>query len=457
MDISSIAEKTVNKAVKLGASMAEASVFNIENYLTRYTKNMIHQNVTSRTNYLNLVLVVDGNKLGSTGINSLDEGSLDLAVERALKIAKVSSPDPEFKSMVTPKPVKPLPEIYNKATAQVSAEDRAEAVKRIIEKALDYDKKVKWSAGSYSTQVMGFALANSLDVSLETKTTKANIEVNTRAGEDEVQGAGYASENAIDINQVDFEELAVSAAKDAVNSINPQTLPIGEYEAVLPPAAVSTFTGFIGMLGFSAKAYQEGYSFLTDKIGSQVFDEKLSIIDDGRSLMTFNAAPFDGEGTPKKKLSLVKDGVPENLVYDNYTALKDDTESTGHCLPKYGIGFWARGIPIPTNMILEPSTSSVEEMIEDTKKGVYLTRLHYVNPIRRDKAVISGLTRDACWYIENGEIKHPIKVMRFTDAVPRVFGSIDQIGDKSTVSKLSTVTTPAVKVASFRFTGQSEF
>jgi predicted Zn-dependent protease len=457
MGLVNIANKAVELAISEGADQVEASVFKVDNALTRYTKNMIHQNVVSTTQYLNLDLVVNGNKLGSTGINSVTDEALKTAVERALKIAKVSSPDPEFKSYVSPKPIKPLPEIYYKSTAELSPEDRVEAVKTIINTAMDYDKQVKWSAGSISNQTMTFAIANSLGVNAETKATRATVEVNTRAGDDAVEGSGYAASFEMDVNKYDYESLANSAAKDAVNSINPKTIPIGEYEAILTPESVATFTRFIGMLGFSAKSYQEGYSFLTDKIGSQVFDEKLTIIDDGRSIETYNAVPFDGEGTPKKMISLVKNGVPENLVYDNYTANKDETESTGHSLPKFALGFFYRGVPMPVNMIVDTGDSKVEEMIEDTKKGIYLTRLHYVNPIRRDKAVISGLTRDACWYIENGEIKHAIKVMRFTDAVPKVMGSIDSLGDKSTVKKTSTVTTPFIKVPSFRFTGQSEF
>ncbi len=457
MGLVSIAKKTVDMAVREGASQAEASIFKVDNALTRYTKNMIHQNVASSTHYLNLELVVDGNKLGSTGINSIEEDALKKAVERALKIAKVSSPDPEFKSYASPRPIAPLPGIYYKSTADLSPEDRVDAVRTLINTALDYNKQVKWSAGSISNQTLTLAIANSLGVDAETKVTRANVEVNTRAGEDDVEGAGYASGFEMDVKKFDYESLANWAAKDAVNSINPKTIPLGEYEAILTPESVSTFTRFIGMLGFSARAYQEGYSFLTDKIGSQVFDEKLTIVDDGRSIDTYNAVPFDGEGTPKKEISLVRNGVPENLVYDNYTARKDDTESTGHSLPKFALGFFYRGVPMPVNMIVSTGDSKVQEMIEDTKKGVYLTRLHYVNPIRRDKAVVSGLTRDACWYIENGEIKHSIKVMRFTDAVSRVMGSIDALGDRLTVKKTSSVTTPFIKVASFRFTGQSEF
>ncbi|MBN2334771.1 TldD/PmbA family protein [Candidatus Bathyarchaeota archaeon] len=457
MNVLDIAEKTVKKAVESGAAQAEASVFEADSALTRYTKNIIHQNVASTTYYLNLELVMKGKKLGSSAVNNLEASSIDAAIERALKIAKVSSPDPEFESLVEPKTIKPIPKLYCKKTADVTPEDRALAVKTVIDTAMGYDKKVKWSAGSYTTETIKYALVNSLGVDTETKYTSAVIEAHTRAGEDAKEGSGFTVSNDRDVSKFDFEKLAKSAAKDAVNSIGPKLLDIGEYEAIFTPEAVSTFTRFIAMLGISAKAYQEGYSFVTDKIGSQVFDEKLTIVDDGRSLDTSNAAPFDGEGTPKQRLSLVNKGVVENLCYDNYTARKDKTESTGHALPKFSRGFYYRGVPLPVNQIVEPGDSTVDEMIEDTKKGVYISRLHYVNPIRRDKAVISGLTRDACWYIEGGEIKYPIKVMRFTDAVPKVLGEIDLIGGKKTVAKMGMVTTPPIRVGSFRFTGQSQF
>lgn len=456
MSLNNIAERTVQKALKMGASQAEISVFTADSALTRYTKNIIHQNVTAEIYYTNVEVAVGKNKRGSSAVNSIEEKEIEKAVQRAIGIAKVSTPDTDFKSFVEPKTIQPLDKIYRKSTAEFTPEQRVEGVKTIIDAAMDYSRFIQWSAGSFTTEQVGFALANSLGVDAETKYTHATVEVTTLADRDG-EGTGFAVLNSHDVKGFNLEEMARSAAKDAADSVNPKTLPIGDYEAVFPPEAVTTFTGFIGMLGFSAKSYQEGYSFILDKIGSQVFDEKLTIVDDGRSLNTYNALPFDGEGTPKKKLSLLNKGVPENLCYDNYTAKKDGAESTGHALPKFVRGFFYRGFPLPVNQVVAPGDASLDEMIEDTKKGVYITRLHYVNPIRRDKAVISGLTRDACWYIENGEIKYPIKVMRFTDAIPRVFGEIDAVGDKTTVSKNTNVTTPAIKVAKFKFTGQSEF
>jgi predicted Zn-dependent protease len=450
-----IGRKTVEKAVKKGASQAEATVVVTNSALTRFTRNAIHQNVAQRKYLLNLEVVVDGKRRGSMALNSLGDADIDESLDRVLKIARVSTPDPDFVSLPEPREIAPLSEIFNKKTAEVTPEDRVEGVQALIDAALDHDKRVRWSTGAYSTESGTYAVANSLGVEAETAYARASVDIVTKAGKNE-DGSGYSARFSRDVGEFDFEAMARKAAEDAVNGIAPDLIPIGEYEAVFTPATLSTFTGFMGQLGFSARAYQDGYSCLTDRIGSQVFDEKLTIHDMGRSLETFNAMPFDGEGVPKGTLRLVDGGVPENLCYDSYTALKDGVESTGHALPKSG-RFFFRGMPLPLNMVVEPGEATVEEMIEDTKRGVYLTRLHYVNAIRRDLAVISGLTRDACWLIEDGEVKHPIKVMRFTDSVIRVMSGIDAIGGESTVGILPYETLPAVKVSSFRFTGQSEF
>ena len=456
MTLVEIAKGAVDKAQGLGASQAIATVVESRSALTRFTMNAVHQNIAQKKYVLNFEVVIDKNKIGSSVVNSLEEKAVADSVERALKIAKVSSPDPDFVSYAEAKKITPLPEIYNKRTAAVTPEERVKGVQTLIDTALGYNKKVTWSTGAYITERVGLAIANSLGVETETEYTRCSVDVVTKAGDDAVQGSGYRSMRTHDVSDLDLVAMASLAAEDAINAIKPELIPIGEYEAVFAPEAVATFTGFMGRLGFSARAYQDGYSCLMDKIGSQVFDEKLTVYDRGRSLETYSAMPFDGDGIPKGDYKLVENGVPMNLCYDTYTAHKDKTDSTGHALPNTGSAFFS-GFPMPTNMIVEPGDASVEDMIADTKKGVYITRLHYVNPIRRDKAVISGLTRDACWLIENGEIKHPIKVMRFTDSVLRVFGEIDTIGDKSTVRMLSGASLPAMKVAGFKFTGQSEF
>lgn len=456
MKLLDIAQSVVEEAVSKGATQAEASVYIADNDLARYTRNRIHQNVSTKNYYLNLDLVVGDKKLGSSAINSIEEDDLGTVVDRALKIAEVSTPDPDFESLPTPERIAPLKGIYKEETAKLSPEEIADGIKLAIDTAMDYDDGVKWSAGAFSRDVLNIAIANSLGVEAETRYTQASMEVNTKAGEDVGEGSGFAVERSKDVDTFDFEELALSAARDAVNSINPKTIPTGDYEAILKPEAVSTFTMFLGMLGFSARANQEGYSFIGDKLGSGVFDESLTILDNGRDVSTLNASPFDGEGVPKRALMLVNGGVAENLCYDTYHALKVDEESTGHALPKLG-GAWYGDFPLPINQIVEPGDAGLDEMIEETDRGVLITRLHYVNPIKRDKGIISGMTRDGTWYIEDGEVKHPVKVMRFTDSIIRVLTDIVSIGNESTVKTLPYATSPAIHASRFKFTGQSEF
>ncbi|MFP3950536.1 MAG: metallopeptidase TldD-related protein [Candidatus Bathyarchaeia archaeon] len=298
--------------------------------------------------------------------------------------------------------------------------------------------------------------AHSVRVEADTRYTQASFEVNTKAGEEASEGSGFAVERSKDVRALDFEEIASSAAEDAVNSIRPKTVPTGDYEAIFKPEAVSTFIMFMGMLGFSARANQEGYSFIGDKLGDRVFDEKLTVLDNGRDTSTLNASPFDGEGVPKRALMLVNRGVAENLCYDTYHALKTGKEGTGHALSKLG-GAWYGDFPLPINQVVEPGDASLEEMIEETGRGVLITRLHYVNPIKRDKGIISGMTRDGTWYIEDGEVKHPVKVMRFTDSITRVLTEIRSMGDETTVKTLPYATSPAIHAGRFKFTGQSEF
>ena len=159
-----IAKKTVDLAMKLGASHAEAVIQGGTLQLTRYTQNEIHQNLAQKNIVLNLELAVEGNKKGSVSIKSLDDDAIQKSVETALKIAKISLPDTEFQHYAEPKQYRPLDGIYVKSTAELSPEEKAESVKTIIQTALDYHKNVKWSVGAYSTENITYAVANNLGV-----------------------------------------------------------------------------------------------------------------------------------------------------------------------------------------------------------------------------------------------------------------------------------------------------
>jgi predicted Zn-dependent protease len=189
------------------------------------------------------------------------------------------------------------------------------------------------------------------------------------------------------------------------------------------------------------------------------------VIDDGTNELSLTSTPFDGEGVPKKKLTLIQNGVTSSLCYNTYYAMKEGIESTGHCPNKIDRmdGSIFKG-PLPMNQIIEPGDTSEENMISDVKEGLLITRMHYVTVIDENKATLSGMTRDGTWFIEDGEIQHPVKNLRFLDSMLRVFSKVDSIGNSLTLEGrlrehsglLSSITAPAIKLPSMRFTGQTQ-
>jgi predicted Zn-dependent protease len=316
---------------------------------------------------------------------------------------------------------------------------------------------VKWSAGGLDINIVNGAIANNLGVATETKFTQAYIEVITRAGESSNEGSGYAVERSRDITDFDYVTVAQNAAMDAVSTINPKREPLGDYEVIFRPEALTSIFNHMGNLGFSAKPYIDGRGCMQGKLGSQIFDDKFTLLDNARDPSTLNASAFDGEGVPKKGLMLVNCGIAESLCYDSYYSNLMNVPNTGHSVPRYYGGFFTEGTPIPLNIVAKPGNSSVEEMIRETKRGLLVTRLWYVNPIKEDTAVVSGMTCDGIWYIEGGEVKHPSQQMRFTDSILHMFNKIDMIGSPSTVEQMPNYTLPAIKIPHFHFTGHTNF
>jgi len=217
---------------------------------------------------------------------------------------------------------------------------------------------------------------------------------------------------------------------------------------------VGTICGNLAYIGFSARPFQEGRSFVKYHLNKQVFDEKLNLKDDARDPRTLYALPVDGEGVPKKTLHLIKNGVvsEESICYDSFMAGRENKKSTGHSLPPLMMYYDS---PLPFNMIVEPGESNLEEMINETKMGIFVTFLHYVMPVEHTKAVLTGLTRDGTFLIRNGELTKPIVNMRFTDSVLSALNEIPLIGRN--LETVEGATVPPIKLKKLRFVGLSTY
>ena len=428
------------------ADQTEVIFRGTDSALTRFANNAIHQNV-AETNTEIRVRVVYGKKIGVASSNDVSPEALRRTVDTARVIAQLQRENPEFKSLPAPQPIRNV-EAFIEATAHFSPEQRAQMVQVLCKKAKE---KNVIAAGAFTTTAFEVAVANSLGVFAYHPGTYADL--NAVAMSD--TGSGYASFTHPDARQVRADALADQVIDKALRARNPIALEPGEYTVLLEEEAVYDMLNFLGFLAFSAQAMQEDRSFLKGKIGEKVMDERITIFDDGLALDTI-ALPFDFEGVPRQRVTLIENGIARGVVYDTATAQRDGVASTGHSLPAPN----TMG-PMAMHMAMMPGNTSKQEMIKSVERGVIVTRLHYTRPVHPMKVLVTGMTRDGTFLIENGEITKPIKNFRFTtsylDALNRVraIGNTTQLyySDWGGASRR----VPALLVDGFRFTGVTQF
>jgi predicted Zn-dependent protease len=435
-------KETLQKA--LGHSQADQTLVSIETgqrSLTRFAGSVIHQNVSERNAGISVRAII-GKKIGYAVSNAIDEAGVRQTVEKAVEFARNQQENPDFVSLPGPKPVPEAPQTFFDATAKVSPEDRAGAVETIVGIASKQGADV---AGSFSTNYSESAIASSLGTSVYNAGTMSNLSMVMTAG----TGFGYSNRISRNAEKIDAAGAAEEAVKRAVDSKDPISIEAGEYDVVLTPYCVEDFVSYLNWLGFSALAVQESRSFMAGKFGQKVCGENITIWDDGfdpRGIVH----PFDGEGVPKQRVDLIVNGVANAVVYDSYTANKEGKESTGHSTGGTG----THG-PYAWNMLMAPGEASIEDMIASTKKGLFVTRFNYTNVVHPLLTIITGMTRDGTFLIEDGKITKPVKNLRFTESVLNALSNVEMIG-KDLVNQGS-ATVPALKIKNFRFTGTTEF
>ncbi len=208
---------------------------------------------------------------------------------------------------------------------------------------------------------------------------------------------------------------------------------------------------YMSFTGFSAKSVQDKRSFLTDKKGEKVFHEDVTLVDDYTN-ENVSPLPFDFEGYPRQKVTLVENGVVKGFVHDGYTAFKEGVTPTGHSLDRPQRG----GMPL--HLIMSSGERSLDDIIADTEEALLVTRFHYMNVVNPRQGELTGLTRDGVFKVEDGEIVGAVKNMRFTDKMIDVFNSIEAISEERhrTPSFFGNYYVPAVKANNFHFTGKTD-
>ncbi|HOI55227.1 MAG TPA: TldD/PmbA family protein [Phycisphaerae bacterium] len=426
------------------ADQTEVVLMTGEDYLTRFSKNHIHQNVGSRHASVT-IRAVTGKQIGVAQAESLDEASLRDTLAKAQEIAGLCPPVEDFKGLPKPGRIRPI-EAFDEATARTSPEERARIVVELVTAA---KRRRGEAAGLVQTQAGAMAVANSRGVRAYHRMTGAQFQSVVTCGD----GSGYAESQGTALGDLDVRGVIRDGVGKAARSRKPQPIEAGDYDVVLEPAAVGSLVDMLGYSGFGAKAFQEGRSFMSGKIGQKVTGDAITIVDNAHDARQ-KGLPFDFEGVPRKRVKLIDRGVAAGVVYDSYLAGREAGRraSTGHALPPKYASYGA----MPMNLLVSGGDQSLRSLIAGTERGLLVTRFHYVNFVEPVRAVLTGMTRDGTFWIENGKIAHPVRNLRFTESVIAAFERCDGLSRMRRRVEGGAVC-PAMRIRGFRFSGKTEF
>jgi predicted Zn-dependent protease len=412
--------------------------------LTRFANSFIHQNVSEVATTVGLRVATADRRVASSTATATTPDALKRFVDTTLEVAARQPVDggwPGFGSVVE----QPDVDHWDQATADADPVERAEAVREFIEAGDGLS-----AAGYCQTEARHHAYGNTEGRTASGRFTTAIID-----GIHQTEGsAGSGHTAGRSLAGLDATATGALAARRARDGRDPFDAKPGDYEVVLSPECVATIAVFLDVYGFNAKVFQEGMSFV--ELGSDQFDPSVTIRDDAtdrRALYT----GFDVEGTPKRRVDLVTDGTTAGLLHNRRTAAKAATESTGNAAQ--GAEAWG---PFGSNLFVEGGSSSPDALIAGVERGIYVSTFNYCRVLDPKSLVVTGLTRNGTFMIENGVITDPVTNLRFTQSFVTALGqgNVGAIGDDARFADSefgpTLVHAPSMHLRSWRFTGGAD-
>jgi predicted Zn-dependent protease len=441
------------------ADEVEVLVSGGRNALTRFANNTITQNVEEENYVLSIRSVLAG-RTARASTNKWDDDSLRRALTSSEALARVQLPDPDQLPVPGPEAFAhhgpPLGRSFFE-TASVGPGERAEAVQRMVKVA---QKHQLTAAGVFANSESVEAALNSRGLAAFHTQTSAEVSITMLAE----NSSGWQKANAPDVRCLAPEQLAEIAAQKAIDSRHPRELPPGRYTVILEPAAVLDLVGFM-FWDWGGLALLDQRSFLNNRIGTKLFGENITICDDVYHPLQ-SGPPFDGEGVRRQRVQLVEKGVVNSLVYARASAAKmkqselaarvGEIRPTGH------------GFPLPNemgeaplNIVFQPAqpTTTLEAMIASTERGIWVTRLWYIREVDPYEKILTGMTRDGTFYVENGKLQYGLRNFRFNQSLIGLLAGVEQMSESVRASGEESfdMVVPAMKVQGFNFTEVTRF
>ena len=420
----------------------------------RFAVSRLSQPHLEEGHYLSFRAVHD-HRIGIAATSDTSPKGIRAVVAAAQALARVAPPDEKFPAFPSPTRA-PKRVAFSRATARLTPEAQV----RLAERALAGARSVQPDgriAGAVNVGSEVRAVANSSGLAVVAPRSVVQLSVLVDRPDQPVPASGWDEAAHWDVAGLDAARLGRAAAERVPTAPLESAKP-GRYRVVLDGPAAYELLGFLGHLGFNSRAEEEGWSCLRSRRGRRVAPSFVDLVDDGTSPRSLPQA-FDFEGTPKRRVKMLDHGVAGPAVADLRSAAARATAPTGHGpLPESPWGDWGA---TPTNLILAPGTSSMDDLLATVKDGILVTRFNYVRVVHPAKSIITGMTRDGTFRIRRGQVAEPVRNLRFTESVLGAVRSIEAIGRAtrrySDERGGGSVTSPALAVGAFRFTSATLF
>ena len=406
--------------------------------LARFAGSEVHQPTLIENTVVEL-RIARGSQVGSATTNRVSADGFKALVRRASKAAESAPAEP------------PDVEGYDVRTADFPASEQAARAAAAIEATGSLD-----AYGFFTTGLTELAVATSTGVAVKQSMTDAVILV-LAAGDD---ASAWAEQTAWAVGDVDVTAVGREAAEKAARTRGAVELEPAHYPAVLEPYAFAELLQTFALGSFGGLSLLEGASYFCDRLGEQVFDPGISIVDDALTPYGLPKA-FDFEGVPKQRVPLVEDGIAQGVVWDRRTAAQagNGTESTGHALPSEAARFGPQPLALA---VVAGDAGSVEELAQRIDEGIYVTRLHYLSIVNPREGIVTGMTRDGTFRVRGGKLAEPLVNLRFTVSVPEFLAQVPGLTRESRLVNQSAfygdryvygALVPAIASARFNVTG----
>jgi predicted Zn-dependent protease len=421
------------------ADECEVNLSGTDSANIRYARNSVSTSAKVSQTQL-VVSSAYGKKSGVATINEFDDASLEKVVRRSEELAQLAPENPEYVSFLGPQNYAEA-KTYIPATANITPRLRSD----LVAESLKVAKEGKAIAAGFLEDNNGYsAMMNSKGLFAYNTSTNTNFSVTVRT--EDGRGSGYATRGYNDVTKLDTKRATQIATEKALKSAEAKAIEPGKYTVILEPAAVAVLLENI-FFRLDARQADEGRSFLSKagggtRLGEKLVDERVNIYSDPLN-PELPTSTWNGDGRPQEKVSWIEKGVIKNLSYSRYWAEKKGVKA----------------IPGPDAAIMEGGTKSLEELIAGTKKGVLVTRLWYIRDVDPQSLLLTGLTRDGTFYIENGKIQYPVKNFRFNESPIIMLNNLEELGKvERTVSVESNQNylLPPLKVRDFTFSSLSD-